>query len=168
MAKISSYKSSLYGMILAFGFTAVFFICGENIPIWFTNDPTLQHFISDLLPLVGIGNLTLTFGMLAWNQLGGQGRYSIATTAHLACSWSITLPLSALSVYVFNFNLEGLAGSVVVGFATAAMIMAFMLMISDWERFSVIIQELNALEDADCSSSYDSSSDDSSSSSDDS
>ena len=160
MAKISCYKSSLFGMIIAFFVTAFFYICGDDIAIWFTNDPTLQQFMTDLLPYVGIGNLTLTFGMLAWNQLGGQGRYRIATLIHLFCSLAITLPLAAVSVYIFRFSLEGVVAAVVIGFAFAALIMAFVLLISDWERLSVIIRELNAIEYADDSSSSDESSSD--------
>ena len=158
MARISTYKSSLLGMIFAFFMTAIFLICGDSIPVWLTDDATLQHLIAQLLPLMGIGNLSFTFGMLAWNQLGGQGRYKIATLIHCACSWLITLPLASIFVYVFEINLEGITCAVVVSYATAALIMAFMLLTSDWERLATIIQELNAIED-------ESSDDDSSSSS---
>ena len=90
---------------------------------------------------------------------------------HLGCSWFITLPLAALFTYVFNFNLEGIIGAVVVGFSTAGMLMAYCILTSDWERISIILQELNAMEDdsdsdsSDDSSSSDESSDDDSSSS---
>ena len=163
MAEIATYKSSLLAMIFAFLLTAIFFIAGDNIPVWFTKDATLQNLISQTLPLIGIGNISMTFGMIAWNQLGGQGRYRVATLIHLGCSWFITLPLAALFTYVFNFNLEGIVGAVVIGFSSAGMLMAYCLLTSNWERISIILQELNALEDD--SDSDDSSSDDSDSSS---
>jgi len=165
MAKISAYKSSLLATIFGVLMTSIFFIAGDSIPVWFTRDATLQNLISQTIPLIGIGNITMTFGMLAWNQLGGQGRYSIATIFHLACSWFITLPLAAMSTYAFNFNLEGIVASIVIGFSTLGMILSSILVASDWERLSIIIRELVALEEDDSSSSSSSSSSSESSSS---
>ena len=62
MAKISTYKSSLLAMILALLLTSIFFIAGDDIPVWFTKDATLQNLISQTLPLIGIGNISLTLG----------------------------------------------------------------------------------------------------------
>lgn len=145
MAKKSSYKSLVIGVFFGFLGTSVFFMCGDNLAVWLTNDPTLQHMLSTLIPLVGVGNVTMTFGMVSWHVIGAQARYRLATLIALICSWFITLPLAAISVYIFNLDLQGLVAAVVIGYSLTGSMMAYILLRSDWKRISQIIQDLNAL-----------------------
>jgi Na+-driven multidrug efflux pump len=167
MAKISSYKSLLLGIIMSLFVTSIFFILGDSLPAWFTSDPTLQRMIAELIPLVGVGNCTMTFGMVCWALVGAQGRYRLATFVAFACSWCVTLPLSALFVYGLNIDLQGLTAAVVIGYSTTGTLLSYVLLRSDWERLSKIVQELNALTGECYSDSDDDSSSSSSSSSDD-
>lgn len=173
MAYISSQKSLLLGTIFACFITSVFFIIGDTLPIWFTTDPVLQHMIKDLIPLVGIGNITMTFGMMCWAIIGAQGRYRLATLTAFVASWSVTMPLAAVMTYVFFFDLKGITAAVVIGYACAGTVMSYIVLRSDWARLSKIIVELNQItgevESSDSEGEeYSSSSSSSSSSSDDS
>eukprot|EP00543_Licmophora_paradoxa_P007576 CAMPEP_0202453496 /NCGR_PEP_ID=MMETSP1360-20130828/11460_1 /ASSEMBLY_ACC=CAM_ASM_000848 /TAXON_ID=515479 /ORGANISM="Licmophora paradoxa, Strain CCMP2313" /LENGTH=743 /DNA_ID=CAMNT_0049072605 /DNA_START=9 /DNA_END=2240 /DNA_ORIENTATION=+ len=148
-ARISAYKSTLIGIFFACFFTSIFFILGEDIALWLTNDPTLQRFIADLLPLIGIGNITLTAGAVAWGLVGSQGRYRLATFIAFLCSWGITVPLSALFTYGFNFDLQGIASAVVIGYSVNCTALFYIVLRSDWARLSKIIVEENEDEDSD-------------------
>jgi len=168
MARVSAYKSLLIGTIFGFFITAIFFIMGDDMPTWLTVDPTLQNMVGDLIPLVGLGNITMTFGMVCWALIGAQGRYRLATMIQFVCSWGITMPLAAAFTYLLNYDLKGITSAVVIGYAIAGTAMSYVILRSDWERLSRIVIELNKItgevESSDSESDDDSSSSSSSSS----
>jgi hypothetical protein len=114
---------------------------------------------------MGIGNLSMVFGMVCWAIVGAQGRYSLATTLAFFTSWLITVPLAALFVYIFNFGIVGLVSSLAIGYSCLSMLLVFVMARSDWTRLSTIIQQRNAITGEEMSSDSESASDDSSRSS---
>jgi Na+-driven multidrug efflux pump len=147
MARLSAYKCILLGVVASCFFTSILFIIGENIAVWLTPDPTLQHMIADLLPLMGLGNIALTAGTVSWALVGAQGRYRLATLVAFIFSWGITMPLSALFTFGLNMKLQGITASVVVGYSVTGTILIYIVLRSDWERLSRCVIELNELED---------------------
>jgi MATE family multidrug resistance protein len=155
MAQIAAYKSILLSVCASFFFTSVLFIIGENLAVFFTPDPTLQHLIADLLPLLGVGNIFLTAGSVSWALVGAQARYRLATLVAFVSSWCVTMPLAAILTYGFNINLQGITCSVVVGYSVTCTILFYILLRSDWERISKHVVELNDDSDSDDESSVD-------------
>lgn len=162
-AKLASYKSILVSVICATIVTSIMWIVGEDLARLLTPDPTLQYLIIEVMPLMGIGNITLTAGTVSWALVGAQMRYRLATFVAFVGSWCVTLPLAAIYTYAFNINLQGVASAVVIGYSVTGTCLLYILVISDWERLSRIVVELNTESDEGPSSS--SSSSDSSSSS---
>ena len=121
--------------------------------------------LSDLFPLMALGNMTMNVGMVCWALVGAQGRYQLATTVAMGCSFLITLPLAAVLTIGMNIDLQGLTFSVVIGYAVTAMILSTFLLMSDWETISTAIQERMAREEEEESVSDDDTSLSSSSSS---
>ena len=113
-----------------------------------TPDPTLQRLIAQLLPLVGIGNFTLTVGLTSWSMVGAQGRYRLATFVNFMTTWLVTLPLAATFVYAANYNLEGIVSAIVVGYSATGTVLLYILLQSDWERLSKCLIEINAAEES--------------------
>ena len=177
MARKSSYKSLLLCFVASIFITSFFFLCGYDLPTWFSTDETIQRMIADLIPLVGLGNITMSFGMVCWSLVGAQGRFRLATLVSMISSWFVTIPLSAIFTVALNFNLKGLVGAVIVGYSTSTAMLMYILIRSDWQRLSKIVQELNSMtgevdssdsedeEESASSASGDDSDDDSSSSS---
>merc|ERR1719410_1657673 len=66
MARISSYKSIYMGVIISILITSIFFMIGNDLATFFTNDIVLAKMINEIVPFVGIGNITMTFGMVCW------------------------------------------------------------------------------------------------------
>eukprot|EP00542_Grammatophora_oceanica_P015452 CAMPEP_0194050584 /NCGR_PEP_ID=MMETSP0009_2-20130614/36087_1 /TAXON_ID=210454 /ORGANISM="Grammatophora oceanica, Strain CCMP 410" /LENGTH=837 /DNA_ID=CAMNT_0038697295 /DNA_START=47 /DNA_END=2560 /DNA_ORIENTATION=- len=147
LARISSYKSVLLGMTMGSILTSIVFILGEDLAVWLTPDPTLQHMIADLLPLVGLGNVVLTAGTVSWALVGAQARYRLATFVAFICSWCVTTPLAAISTYVLNWNLEGMVAAVVVGYSLTGTALIYILLRSDWDRLATHIVTVNQRED---------------------
>lgn len=114
---------------------------------------------------MGVGNLSMVFGMVCWAIIGAQGRYSLATALSFFSSWLITLPLAALFVYIFNYGIVGLVSSLSIGYSCLSLLLVFVMARSDWPKLSKIIQERNAVTGEEMSSDSESASDDSSRSS---
>jgi Na+-driven multidrug efflux pump len=152
-ARLASYKTILIAIVSATTFTSVMWIIGEDLAKLLTPDPTLQHLLIEILPLMGIGNIALTAGSVSWALVGAQGRYRLATCVAFVSSWCITLPLAAIFTFGLNVNLEGVTASVVIGYSVTGTCLMYILIRSDWERLSRIVVELNADLDSSSSSS---------------
>jgi len=105
--------------------------------------------------MIGIANIFMATGLVSWELLGAQGRYDLATYVSLVSSWLVTIPLSMLFTFYYNYDLMGITVSIVVGYSTLGLLQAYFLFRSDWEQISKKIQDRNAAD-----SEYDSSSDD--------
>jgi len=152
-SKRTTAKSLFMSTCLAIFISSIFFICGDDLSTWYTDDETLQGMVNDVIPLVGIGNILMIFGMISWSLVGAQGRYKLATVVSAVMSFCVTIPLSAIFCLYFNFNLEGLVAAVVIGYSTTGLCLAYILLRSDWEHISKTIQEFNEMDDSSSSSS---------------
>jgi MATE family multidrug resistance protein len=164
MARKSCFQCLFWGSMLGVLVSSIFFCVGDSLPKILTNDPFLQHMISDLFPFVGIGNISMTFGMVAWALIGAQGRYGLATKIATVLSWLVTVPLAAYFIYAKRYDLKGLVAAVVMGYSVMGTCMSYVLMRSDWETLSENIMELNAITGEVYSSDEEEESDDDSSS----
>jgi MATE family multidrug resistance protein len=145
MAERASFKAIFIAAIQSLFVTAILFMFGKNIIRWLTTDATLQNMLNDTISLLGLGNVVMTYSMVMWSSVGSQGRYRLATLVILVSRWLVTIPYAAVMVYAFKLDLSSLMGSVIVGFATAGLSLAYVLLRSDWERLATILQELNAM-----------------------
>mmetsp|Transcript_19594 Transcript_19594/g.23364 ORF Transcript_19594/g.23364 Transcript_19594/m.23364 type:complete len:155 (-) Transcript_19594:498-962(-) len=138
---------------------------GDSLAIALTRDLLLRDMLNEAIPMIGIGNILMVFGMVSWSLVGAQGRYRLATTVSIISSWTVTLPLCALFIYGFRFNIEGVAAAVVVGYSTSGCIFAVLLITSDWKHISDTIRRYNLENGIDSDDESSSSSSESSSSS---
>eukprot|EP00545_Synedropsis_sp_CCMP1620_P006902 CAMPEP_0119010986 /NCGR_PEP_ID=MMETSP1176-20130426/5378_1 /TAXON_ID=265551 /ORGANISM="Synedropsis recta cf, Strain CCMP1620" /LENGTH=723 /DNA_ID=CAMNT_0006963739 /DNA_START=46 /DNA_END=2220 /DNA_ORIENTATION=+ len=143
MAKLSAYKSLLLGMMVASIVSAIFFSLQDRIPAWFTSDATLQAMLAELVPFVGVANLTMTFGMQCWSLIGAQGKYKLATWISFFSSWGICMPLSAFYVFVIHMDLQGLTSAVVIGYVSTGASLSYVLLATNWNKVARKIQEQN-------------------------
>ncbi len=135
-AKLSSYKCLFLGNFYASLMSIAFLYGLPVIPGWFTEDQFLMSLIANVLPYCAIGNLTLTFGSLAWTLVGAQGRYGLATYHGCVGSVGVTIPFAVLSTYYFDLELPGLASAVVVGYMVSGALNSMTLFLTDWEYIS--------------------------------
>lgn len=143
MAKLSSYKSLFLSMSVATVVSIVYMSLQNQIPGWFTVDETLQAMLAELVPFVGVANITMQFGMTSWSLIGAQGKYKLATWVALASSWLATLPVAAIFVFVFHLDLQGLTSAVVVGYVSTGAALSYVLLCTDWVKTTRKIQEKN-------------------------
>mmetsp|Transcript_34574 Transcript_34574/g.79937 ORF Transcript_34574/g.79937 Transcript_34574/m.79937 type:complete len:460 (-) Transcript_34574:135-1514(-) len=139
MAKISAHKCLYFSTLMGCVTTSILFIIGEALPAMLTKVPVIQNMIYNTIPLIGVSNIFLVFGMTAWGIIGGQNRNDLATKAMFVCSWFINIPLCCVFVYVYRLDLRGLVMALVVGYATIACVMSYYVLVSDWKAISNLI-----------------------------
>jgi len=155
LAEGSAHKSLFLNLLLSIISTTLLLMYGSSISGWYTSDTTLRRMINEVIPMIGIANIFMATGLVSWELLGAQGRYDLATYVSLVSSWLVTIPLSMLFTFYYNYDLMGITVSIVVGYSTLGLLQAYFLFRSDWEQISKKIQDRNAAD-----SEYDSSSDD--------
>eukprot|EP00814_Leptocylindrus_danicus_P002671 CAMPEP_0116045252 /NCGR_PEP_ID=MMETSP0321-20121206/27507_1 /TAXON_ID=163516 /ORGANISM="Leptocylindrus danicus var. danicus, Strain B650" /LENGTH=110 /DNA_ID=CAMNT_0003526549 /DNA_START=217 /DNA_END=549 /DNA_ORIENTATION=- len=78
----------------------------------------------------------MTYGIMSWYIIGSQGRYGLATTIYVGLILLISLPLSAVSIYVLHLDLKGVVASEIIGYVTGGTVLAVLVIISDWPEHS--------------------------------
>jgi MATE family multidrug resistance protein len=145
LARLASHKALLISTLQSLFITSILLMAGKNIANILVPDPTLQELLNNLIINVSLGNIVMSFAMSVWSLLGAQGRYRLATLVILICRWIITIPMALTCVFLFDYDLNSVMGSVTTGFATSVLALSYIFFRSDWERLSRIMQELNAM-----------------------
>jgi len=143
MARLSSYKSLALGMCMSLFTSAVFFTYRDKIPGLFTHDPAMLQMLSELIPFITVGNISMTFGVLCWSLIGAQGRFKLATWINVITSWIIGMPFAAFLTYYMNMDLQGLTASLVVTYVLMGACLSVVLLCSDWRHRAWKIQRRN-------------------------
>jgi len=155
-SKLSCWKTQFLSTLLACTLSIGFLILSPYVPRWYTNDETLIEMVQTQLPLIGIGNIFMVFGMTSWSLIGAQGRYRIATVISATMTFCVTLPLAAFFCIGMRYSLISLVGAVVIGYSTTGLLLGFLLQMSDWDHISKNICALNENEELDSRSEVDS------------
>lgn len=152
MAKLASYKAIFVAAIYSLFVSAMLLMGGTNLSKWLTSDVTLQYLLNDSMTMLGLGNVVMTYGLVTWSLVGAQGRYRLATLVILLARWLVTLPCAIIVVFAFDLDINSVLASLIIGFATAGLALAYVLLRSDWDRLARILQELNAMMESDLES----------------
>ncbi|KAL3812062.1 hypothetical protein ACHAXA_010034 [Cyclostephanos tholiformis] len=157
MAKLAGFKSMLFGAILSILMSIIFLSLTDVLPSLVTRDATIQYMLAELFPLVALGNITMSMGMVCWAIIGAQSRYHLSTLIALTCSFTVTVPIGAVVTIWMRIDLQGLAFAVVTGYTVTATLLSACIVMSDWEMLSKTIQEQVTADDLSDSSDDDSS-----------
>ena len=136
LAKYSSDKSILLGVISGFVMSAVLGVLQTSLPKWLTNDGILQRMLTNLMPIVCLALAVLSFGSMSYSILCSQGRTPLATTVSGCGSIFVTLPLASVSTFHFNFDLQALASCLLLGYASSGFVNSLLMLTSNWKRVS--------------------------------
>ncbi|KAL3785641.1 hypothetical protein ACHAW5_007642 [Stephanodiscus triporus] len=157
MAELAGYKSMLLGAIVSILMSTLLLSLTDVLPSVLTTDATIQDMLVELFPLVALGNVTMSMGMVCWAVIGAQGRYHLSTSIAITCSFLVTIPIGVVVTIWMRIDLQGLAFAVVTGYSVTAMLLSACIAMSDWEMLSKKIQEQVSADDLSDSSDDDSS-----------
>jgi Na+-driven multidrug efflux pump len=148
-AKLSAYKAVFVSVVHSLLVACTLFMLGKYLATWLTTDLTLQHMFNDVLALLGLGSVFMSYRMISWSLVGAQGRYRLAALVILLSRWLVTIPIADVFVYGLTLDLNSIMASIIVGSEAGCMALAYVLLRSDWERLSCIMQDINSIVDMD-------------------
>jgi len=135
-AKYSAEKSLFMSVLVSIIMSISLGLLQSEIPRWLTNDFTLQRLLGDMIPMVCLAVVTLSFGSVCWSLLCAQGRSQVATAVTGFGSLAIALPLASLSNFCFNLNLQGLISCLIIGYACSGFFNSILMLTSNWPKIS--------------------------------
>ena len=118
----------------------ILFVIGDLVVPLITPDPTLQRLTLELFPLIGIGHVVQSVGVVSWAILGAQGRYSLGTFVQFLY-WGVSIPLSIIFTFGLRVDLQGLTSAFILGLALSSVGNTYILIRSQWQRLALIIDE---------------------------
>lgn len=129
--------------------TSGLYMAGRYLAVIFSKDPTIQHMTNNAFAVLGLANVMMTFSQICWSLIGAQGRFRLATSIVFVSRWLVTIPLALINIFVFSLDVNSVGGALVVGYSTASCALTFVVLRSDWDRVSKVMQEINNPGDAD-------------------
>jgi len=97
-------------------------------------DEVLEKMLIQLLPYIAICQPFLSLGTTACALNEALCMYHHSVKRALATSFLITMPLAAIFTYYLNYNMEGLAAALSIGYVTNSVLDLNLYMNADWER----------------------------------
>lgn len=136
MAKVSAYKSLLYSTVATALTSALFVSLRNKVVRWYSDEDVIRDMLSDLILLVGIANVVMVVGVVAYAILCAQGRTRSATLTYVVLSFVATFPLSFYFVYIQGYDLQSLIFALIVGYSASSLVLLVFLLTSNWKRYS--------------------------------
>lgn len=142
-AKKLSYSAIYMAVTQSVLVTSTIYMSGQYLAVLFSCNPAIQHMMNNSIILIGLANVIMAFSQIAWSLIGAQGRFRLATFVIFFSRWMVTMPCALVCIYVFRFDLNAVSGSLVVGYATACCALTVIVLRSDWDRLSQLMQVMN-------------------------
>ena len=102
----------------------------------YSNDVDVVNLNGTVQWAVGLAYIAVCLMMSLTSTISGQGRPTIIAVLSAICTWGVSVPCS----YVFTFPLKkgilGLWLGMLLGYSSIAILAAFLLFRSDWERYA--------------------------------
>jgi Na+-driven multidrug efflux pump len=136
MARSIASKSHFLGLFESLFVTSILFASGMQLAKLITPDPTIQRLMIEVFPLLGIGNVVSTIGLISSSILGAQGQIGMATLIQFLGCWCMTILLGGVFTYGLHVDLQGLTSAFVLGLAFSSAGNTYMLLRSEWDSIA--------------------------------
>ena len=137
MAQISACKSQFLGVFVSLLVTSILFILGTELSTAMSPDSTLQRLMVEIFPLLGLGNVVQTAGLISASLLRAQERAGMATLVSFFGNWCITTMLGSVFTFGFRIDLQGLASAVVMVLGFSSTSCSFLLLRLRWKSTAI-------------------------------
>lgn len=136
-AELSVKKTILYNTIFMMIVTIFFFICGDWLVSFFTNDPEVQQIAGVALRIITSGYIFYGIGMVMMNTFNGAGDTWTPTIVNLCGFWLFQIPLAYLLAKYFEMGATGVFIAIPVA-ETAITIASYILFRKgNWKKVKV-------------------------------
>ena len=94
----------------------------------YTSEQVIRDILSDLVLLVGIANVVMVVGVMAYTILCAMSRTNLATGTYTFLSFAATIPMSTYFVVIRGYDLQSIVFSLIVGYSLSSLaLMVFLL-----------------------------------------
>lgn len=142
-ARKLSYSVFYIGLVQSLLVTSALFMGGRHLAMLLTADNTIQHMMNNVMTLLGLANVAMSFSQVGWSLIGAQGRFRLATSVMFFSRWLVTIPVALITIFVFFLDLDAICGCLVVGYSTASCVLTFIVIRTDWDRLVDMMQQMN-------------------------
>lgn len=136
-AELSVMKTIRYNTIFMAVVTIFFFICGDWLVSFFTNDPAVQKIAGIALRIITSGYIFYGIGMVMMNTFNGAGDTWTPTIINLCGFWLFQIPLAYLLANYFSLGATGVFIAIPVA-ETAITVTSYILFRKgNWKKVKV-------------------------------
>ena len=97
----------------------VLFLFRKYIVWCLSLDETIEQMLLEVIPYIVISQSLITVGIVATSLNESLSMYGKSVKAFLVSTIIITLPLGFIMTYILNYNIEGLAAAMCIGYTVS-------------------------------------------------
>jgi len=132
LAKTSSLKTVWLATVLSLIATCCLTFAGGSLPKGVSKDETLQSLLADLMPLLGIGVVISSLGVLSWQLLAAQCRNHVASFVVWLSTWFVTIPMATTCSVHLLMDLQGQMTAVILGLLLSSIVNFYAFYTFSW------------------------------------
>ncbi len=136
-AEKAVWRTGLFNMIFMGSVMIIFFLFGDNISSFFTNEKEVVDNASKCLNIFAMGYLFYAFGMVLVQAFNGAGDTKTPTIMNLFVFWFLQIPLAYMLAINLGFGAEGAYYSIVISESTFSILGYFLFKKGKWKTIKV-------------------------------
>lgn len=136
-AEKAVWRTGLFNMIFMGSIMILFFLFGENIASFFTNEKEVVDNASKCLSIFAMGYLFYAFGMVLVQSFNGAGDTRTPTIMNLFVFWLLQIPLAYFLAIYLGIGAEGAYYSIVVSESVFSVVGYFLFKKGRWKTVKV-------------------------------
>ncbi|MBK7631996.1 MAG: MATE family efflux transporter [Ignavibacteriales bacterium] len=136
-AEKAVWRTGFFNMIFMGTVMIIFFLFGNNISSFFTNEKEVIDNASKCLNIFAIGYLFYAFGMVLVQSFNGAGDTKTPTIMNLFIYWVLQIPLAYTLAIHLGFGAEGAYYSIVISESVFSIVGYFLFKKGKWKTIKV-------------------------------
>jgi putative MATE family efflux protein len=136
-AEKSVWRTGMFNMIFMGTVMIVFFLFGDSIASFFTEESEVVDNASRCLSIFAMGYLFYAFGMVLVQSFNGAGDTKTPSIMNLFVFWLLQIPLAYTLAIHFGFGVEGAYYSIVISESTFSVVGYFLFKKGKWKTIKV-------------------------------
>ena len=136
-AEKSVWRTGQFNMIFMGTVMIIFFLFGDNISSFFTNEIEVVDNASKCLSIFAMGYLFYAFGMVLVQAFNGAGDTRTPTIMNLFVFWLLQIPLAYILAIHLGIGVEGAYYSIVISESTFSVVGYFLFKKGKWKTVKV-------------------------------
>jgi len=136
-AEKAVWRTGMFNMIFMGTVMIIFFLFGDGIAGFFTNEKEVVNNASKCLSIFAMGYLFYAFGMVLVQSFNGAGDTKTPTIMNLFVFWLLQIPLAYTLAIYFGLGAEGAYYSIVISESTFSIVGYFLFKKGRWKTIKV-------------------------------